>query len=72
MGNIDTSSSIQPDGPITIELLKKKCKINLINASCNKAIKKNKVNFVYPSKEELMLLDDESRQNTKKRYKRYG
>lgn len=64
MGNIDTSSSIQPDGPITIELLKKKCKINLINASCNKAIKRNKVNFVYPSKEELMLLDDESCQKT--------
>ena len=64
MGNIDTSSSIQPDGPITIELLKKKCKINLITASCNKAIKKNKVNFVYPSKEELMLLDDESCQKT--------
>ena len=60
----DTSSSVQPDGPITIELLKKKCKINLINASCNKAIKKNKVNFVYPSKEELMLLDDESCQKT--------
>lgn len=57
-------SSVQPDGPITIELLKKKCKINLINASCNKAIKKNKVNFVYPSKEELMLLDDESCQKT--------
>ena len=57
-------SSAQPDGPITIELLKKKCKINLINASCNKAIKKNKVNFVYPSKEELMLLDDESCQKT--------
>lgn len=64
MGNIDTSSSVRPDGPITIELLKKKCKINLINASCNKAIKKNKVNFVYPSKEELMLLDDESCQKT--------
>lgn len=60
MGNID----IRPDGPITIESLKKKCKINLINASCNKAIKKNKVNFVYPSKEELMLLDDESCQKT--------
>ena len=60
----DTSLSVQPDGPITIELLKKKCKINLINASCNKAIKKNKVNFVYPSKEELMLLDDESCQKT--------
>lgn len=57
-------SSVQQDGPITIELLKKKCKINLINASCNKAIKKNKVNFVYPSKEELMLLDDESCQKT--------
>ena len=57
-------SSVQPDGPITIELLKKKCKINLINASCNKAIKKNKVNFIYPSKEELMLLDDESCQKT--------
>ena len=57
-------SSVQPDGPITIELLKKKCKINLITASCNKAIKKNKVNFVYPSKEELMLLDDESCQKT--------
>lgn len=57
-------SSVQPDGPITIELLKKKCKINLINTSCNKAIKKNKVNFVYPSKEELMLLDDESCQKT--------
>ena len=64
MGNIDTLPSVQPDGPITIELLKKKCKINLINASCNKAIKKNKVNFVYPSKEELMLLDDESCQKT--------
>lgn len=63
-GILDTSSSIQPDGPITIELLKKKCKINLINASCNKAIKKNKVNFIYPSKEELMLLDDESCQKT--------
>ena len=60
MGNID----VRPDGPITIESLKKKCKINLINASCNKAIKKNKVNFVYPSKEELMLLDDESCQKT--------
>ena len=57
-------SSVQPDSPITIELLKKKCKINLITASCNKAIKKNKVNFVYPSKEELMLLDDESCQKT--------
>ena len=57
-------SSVQQDGPITIELLKKKCKINLINASCNKAIKKNKVNFIYPSKEELMLLDDESCQKT--------
>lgn len=63
-GILDTSSSTQPDGPITIELLKKKCKINLINASCNKAIKKNRVNFVYPSKEELMLLDDESCQKT--------
>lgn len=57
-------SSVQQDEQITIELLKKKCKINLINASCNKAIKKNKVNFVYPSKEELMLLDDESCQKT--------
>lgn len=57
-------SSVQPDGPITIELLKKKCKINLITASCNKAIKKNKVNFIRPSKEELMLLDDESCQKT--------
>ena len=57
-------SSVQPDGPITIELLKKKCKINLVTASCTKAIKKNKVNFVYPSKEELMLLDDESCQKT--------
>ena len=57
-------SSVQQDEQITIESLKKKCKINLINASCNKAIKKNKVNFVYPSKEELMLLDDESCQKT--------
>ena len=57
-------SSVQQDEQITIELLKKKCKINLVTASCNKAIKKNKVNFVYPSKEELMLLDDESCQKT--------
>ena len=57
-------SSVQQDEQITIELLKKKCKINLVTASCNKAIKKNKVNFVYPSKEELMLLDDESCKKT--------
>lgn len=57
-------SSVQQDEQITIELLKKKCKINLITASCDKAINKNKVNFVYPSKEELMLLDDESCQKT--------
>ena len=49
---------------VTIESLKKICKTNIITASCDKTIANNKKSFIYPSEEELMLLDDESCQKT--------
>lgn len=64
MGKIASDTIVTENKTITIESLKTICKKNLITASCNKTLAKNKVNFIYPNAEELMLLDDESCQKT--------